>query len=141
MKLKKIKFTSRCGLNCKKCAAYIATVTNNDKLREVTASEWNRKYSVTGRLPVTKADINCLGCLSLINLIYKHCKECGVRKCALKKGIQNCGECSDYNFCPKISSLHKRIPEGKKTCDLVNETISSSPPSPRLRKGKQSPAD
>jgi hypothetical protein len=124
MKQSKIKFTSRCGLNCEKCSAYIATVTNDDELREVTTIEWNKKYNATGRLPVTKADINCLGCLSLINPIYKHCKECGVRKCALKKGIKNCGECINYKSCPKISSLHQRIPEGKKVCDIINKIIS-----------------
>jgi len=120
------KITSRCGLDCKKCAAYIATITNDDRLREITANKWNKKYNVAGRSPVTKDDINCLGCLSLVHPVYKHCKECGVRNCGLKKGIQNCGECNDYKSCPKISSLHQRIPEGKKICDMVNKKIYSS---------------
>jgi len=121
---KVIKATSRCGLDCNKCSAYIATVTNDDKLRQKTADEWNKRYNATGRLPILKEDVNCLGCLSLVNPIYKHCKECGVRICGLEKGIQNCGECIEYNTCPKISSLHKQIPEAKEICDKVNEINS-----------------
>ncbi len=33
-----------CGLNCEKCGAYIATVNNDDEMRQKTArlwSEWN----------------------------------------------------------------------------------------------------
>ena len=30
-----------CGLDCENCAARIATVNNDDELREKTAKEWN----------------------------------------------------------------------------------------------------
>lgn len=115
------KAVSRCGLDCNKCPAYIATITNNDILRQNTAVEWNKRYNATGRLLITKEDINCLGCLSMIEPIYRHCKECGVRMCGLEKGVQNCGECIDYKTCSKVSSLHKRIPEGKEICDKVSK--------------------
>jgi len=115
------KATSRCGLDCNKCSAYIATVTNDDALREKTATEWNEKYNAPGCEPITENDIRCLGCLSVIEPIYKHCKECSVRVCGLEKNVQNCGECLNYKICPKIASLHKQIPEGKKVCDEVNK--------------------
>jgi len=120
------KPTSRCGLNCDDCPAHIATMKNDDLLRQKTADVWNTKYNAAGRIPVTKEDINCLGCLSLTDPVYKHCKECGVRICAIEKGIKNCGECAEYNTCPKISSLHKYIPEGKKVCDKYRKEISST---------------
>lgn len=120
------KITSRCGLNCNDCPAFITTTTNNDELRQETADEWNERYNATGRSPITKEDINCLGCLSVIEPVYKHCKECKVRICGIEKEIQNCGECSDYKTCTKISSLHEQIPEGKEICDKVNEVIKST---------------
>ena len=111
--------TSRCGLDCYTCPAYIATVTNDYALRQKTNDEWNKKYNATGRVPITKEDINCLGCLSLTGPIYKHCHECGIRICAVEKHIQNCGSCKEYHTCPKIAALHKLIPEGKKVCDNI----------------------
>lgn len=117
---KTIKVSSRCGLDCNKCPAFVATITNDDRLRQKTAGEWNQRYNATGRLPITKEDIHCLGCLSTIEPIYKHCKECGVRVCAIEKDVQNCGECADYKTCSKVASLHKQIPEGKEVCDTVS---------------------
>ena len=122
MKQNKIsQANSRCGLNCHQCPAYIATVTNNDDLRQKTATEWNKRYNTTGRRPISKDDINCLGCLSIINPVYKHCKECGVRMCGIEKRVQNCGECNQYTSCPKIASLHKQIPKGKLICDEISK--------------------
>lgn len=115
------KPSSRCGLDCIACPAYIATLTNDDLLRKKTADEWNKRYNATGRIPITEKDINCLGCLSHVDPIYKHCKECGVRLCGVEKGVQNCGGCSDYKGCPKISSLHKHIPEGKTVCEKIHQ--------------------
>ncbi len=120
-KNKKNNVVSLCGLNCYESPAYIATINDDDRLREKTASEWNKRYQATGRLPVTKDEINCLSCLSLKEPVYRHCKECGVRKCGLEKGLQNCGECGDYENCPKIASLHELIPEGKAVCDAVGK--------------------
>jgi len=120
------KITSRCGLDCDVCPAHIVTIKNDDSLRQKTADDWNKKYNAAGRIPITKDDINCLGCLSLTDSVYKHCKECGVRICAIEKGIKNCGECAEYKACQKISSLHKYIPEGKEVCDNYQKEIISS---------------
>jgi len=62
---KNCKPTSLCGLDCHDCPAYIVTITNDDELRKKTAKEWNKRYKTLGRLPITKDDINCSGCLSL----------------------------------------------------------------------------
>lgn len=113
------KITSRCGLNCEKCGAFIATATSDDTLREKTAIEWNKLYNPSGNNPITKDEINCLGCLSTTEPIYKHCKECGVRLCGIEKNVQNCGECMEYKKCQKVSALHVYIPEGKIVCDKV----------------------
>ena len=33
-----------CGINCENCPAYIAYNTNDDKLREKTAKQWDLQY-------------------------------------------------------------------------------------------------
>jgi len=110
-----------CGLRCDQCGAYLATIKNDDNLREKTAKEWNKRYNADGREPITEKDINCLGCLSETGPIYRHCKECGVRKCGLARKVKNCGLCSDYKTCQTIKSLHKVITDGKIVCDKIHQ--------------------
>ena len=47
-----------CGLDCKKCDARIATITNDNALREKTAALWTKLNGVT----ITPEMINCTGC-------------------------------------------------------------------------------
>lgn len=47
-----------CGLDCEKCDARIATITNDNALREKTAALWTKLNGVT----ITPKMINCTGC-------------------------------------------------------------------------------
>ena len=47
-----------CGLNCETCDARIATLTNDNALREKTATLWTKLNGVT----ITPEMINCTGC-------------------------------------------------------------------------------
>ena len=51
-------FIACCGLDCEKCDAYIATVNNDNDLREKTAKYWSELNGVT----ITPEQINCEGC-------------------------------------------------------------------------------
>ncbi len=46
-----------CGLDCEKCDARVATVTNDDALREKTAALWTKLNGVT----ISPEMINCTG--------------------------------------------------------------------------------
>lgn len=52
------KFIGCCGLDCEKCDARIATITNDDVLRQKTAVLWTKLNGVT----ITPEMINCTGC-------------------------------------------------------------------------------
>jgi len=47
-----------CGLDCEKCDARIATLTNDNALREKTAALWTKLNGVT----ILPEMINCTGC-------------------------------------------------------------------------------
>lgn len=47
-----------CGLDCETCDARIATITNDNPLREKTAALWTKLNGV----PITPEMINCTGC-------------------------------------------------------------------------------
>ncbi|MBR7064843.1 MAG: SdpI family protein, partial [Treponema sp.] len=54
----KEKFVAYCGLDCKKCDAYIATLTNDDELRKKLRKKWSELNGVE----ITHEQINCEGC-------------------------------------------------------------------------------
>ena len=51
------KLIGCCGLDCEKCDARVATVTNDNALREKTAALWTKLNGVT----ITPEMINCTG--------------------------------------------------------------------------------
>ena len=52
------KTIAYCGLDCEKCDAYLATVNDDNALREITARLW----SELNQVEITAEQINCEGC-------------------------------------------------------------------------------
>ena len=76
-----------CGLDCEKCDAYLATINDDHALREKTAKLW--------------AELN-------------HDSLCGIRQCALKKGVMTCGDCPDLEKCQMVGMVISNTPEALK---------------------------
>lgn len=87
-----------CGLNCKKCGAYIAHQTNDDEVRKKTADEWNEKFGAFGANFEPK-EINCVGCTQTTGVHSGFCDFCPLRSCALDKKVANCRACSEFADC------------------------------------------
>lgn len=80
-----------CGLDCEKCDAYLATINDDQALREKTAKLWAKLNNV----PILPEHINCEGC-RVDGMKTVFCDSlCGIRQCALKKNVETCGDCSD----------------------------------------------
>lgn len=90
-----------CGLDCENCDAYLATINDDQALRERTAKLW----SELNKAPILPEHINCQGCrVDGIKTIF--CDSiCGIRQCALKKGVATCGECADFEECPTVGAI------------------------------------
>ena len=73
-----------CGLDCESCDARIATVENDNELKEKTA----RKFA--------------------------YCSEyCEIRKCVQKKGFNTCGDCMELDTCQIVGSIFQHAPAAK----------------------------
>ena len=71
-----------CGLDCEACDARIATITNDNALREKTAALWTKLNGVT----ITPDMINCTGC-RIEGAKTPFCdKLCPVHNCVREKG-------------------------------------------------------
>ena len=103
-------FIAICGLDCETCDARIATMTDDDALREKTAKAWSEMNGV----PITPEMINCEGC-RVDGVKTPFCDAlCPIRQCALGKGFATCGDCLDRETCDNVGAVHKSDPEAKK---------------------------
>ena len=99
-----------CGLDCEQCDAYLATIHNDQALREKTAKRWSELNNVT----ILPEDINCEGCrVDGVKTVYCD-KLCEIRHCALKKGVETCGSCSEMESCATVAMVISNNPDALK---------------------------
>jgi hypothetical protein len=98
-----------CGLDCEKCEARIATISNDDALREATARKW---AEMNDSPEITAETINCLGCRTE-GLKFAYCAMCEIRSCAAKKGFETCGECAEIDTCPTVGPVLEHSPDAR----------------------------
>lgn len=90
-----------CGLDCELCDAYIATKNNDRTLREKTARRW----AELNNAPILPEHINCEGC-RMDGAKTFFCSElCQIRRCALEKNFETCGDCPEKESCPKVCEI------------------------------------
>ena len=98
-----------CGLDCETCDARVATLNNDNALREKTAKLWSELNGV----PITPDMINCLGCRTE-GVKTPFCdKLCPIRQCVLKKGLATCGDCPDRGGYPTVGAVWNSNSEAK----------------------------
>jgi hypothetical protein len=54
------KMIGYCGINCEKCEARIATIKDDDKMREEVSRKWCELFHTD---IITPDKINCMGCV------------------------------------------------------------------------------
>ncbi|MBO6046517.1 MAG: DUF3795 domain-containing protein [Erysipelotrichaceae bacterium] len=97
----KREFVAFCGLDCETCEARIATVNNDQALRERVASEWSQLNQVT----ITHEMINCVGC-RIDGVKTPFCDTlCPIRQCALNKEVETCIDCDLFDECEKLAMI------------------------------------
>ena len=99
-----------CGLDCEKCDAYLATIHDDQALREKTAKLW----AELNHAPILPEHINCEGCrVDGVKTVY--CESlCDIRQCALKKDMMTCGCCPDMETCQSVKEIISNNPDAMK---------------------------
>ncbi len=83
---------SFCGLNCGACPVGLANLRDDRGALEEMARQWGRNPD----------DLVCGGCKGDVTAAF--CSRCGMRLCAMGKGLDFCFQCGDYP-CPEISAF------------------------------------
>ena len=98
-----------CGIDCETCDARIATVANDNELREKTAQKWQVMYNSPD---ITAESINCTGCRT-DGVKIGHCNECEIRNCVETKGFNTCGDCKELETCQIVGFVLQNVPGAK----------------------------
>ena len=98
------------GLDCEKCDAYLATVHDDQALREKTAALW----AELNHAPILPEHINCKGCRADgVKTVY--CESlCEIRQCAMKRGAETCGGCPELEDCRTVGAIFSHSPDALK---------------------------
>lgn len=96
-----------CGLDCEKCDARIASINNDNALREKTAALWAKLNNA----PITAEMINCTGCRTAGAKTPYCASLCETRKCALNKGLDTCGACAELENCQIVAAILQNSPD------------------------------
>ena len=99
-----------CGLDCESCDARIATVRDDNELREKTAQLWSKLNNIP---EITADTINCMGCrVDGVKTMY--CSDmCAIRKCVNEKGFNTCGDCKELDNCQIVGPIFQHTPSAK----------------------------
>ena len=95
-----------CGLNCEACDARIATITNDNALREKTAALWTKLNGVT----ITPDMITCTGCRAEGAKTSFCDRLCPVHTCVREKGLDTCADCGQMDGCPTLGRIAANSP-------------------------------
>ena len=95
-----------CGLDCEKCDAYLATINDDQGLRERTATLW----AELNNAPILPEHINCQGCrVEGVKTVF--CESlCAIRQCGLNKGVSTCGDCPEIEKCQTVGPVFSNNP-------------------------------
>ncbi len=110
-----------CGLVCQTCPIYLATRQTNKeqqlRMRMEIIQLCKEHYGIQYAL---KDITDCDGCRTKGGRLFSTCRTCIIRKCAEKKGLENCGHCPDY-ACRDLQSFFETDPEAKTRLDDVRK--------------------
>ena len=113
------KFIAYCGLDCEKCEARIATINNDDELRVKVAEKWSKLNGVE----ITKEMINCTGC-RIDGAKTPFCDSmCEIRKCAMGKKYETCGDCENLMGCETVKMIIGNNKEALKNLKKENKSF------------------
>ena len=112
------KMIAKCGLTCTECEAYIATMTNDIDALTIMANKATEQFGTE----FTWEDSICNGCLSDGKKIG-YCAQCGVRACAMERGMENCAHCPDYG-CETANAFWQHAPRAKTRLDSIRASLN-----------------
>ena len=95
------EYIAYCGLNCETCDARLATINNDEALREKVSRLWSELNDVE----ITPEMIHCVGC-RIEGVKTPFCDTlCPIRHCAGSREVETCADCTEWAACEKLGMI------------------------------------
>jgi hypothetical protein len=110
-----------CGLICDTCPIHSATLETDREEQSIMRTEIARLCREQYGMNYQTEDItDCDGCCTDGGRLFSGCRNCEIRKCAVKKGVENCAYCAEY-CCEKLDAILVKEPGSR---ERLNELRS-----------------
>jgi hypothetical protein len=112
-----------CGLTCEKCPIYLATREKDDEKRRKMRANIARKIKEHYGEEYEPEDVtDCDGCRTEGGRLFSGSRNCRVRTCARRKGLENCAHCDDY-ICEKLEEFLAKEPDARARLDAIRREL------------------
>ena len=109
------KYIAYCGLDCETCEARIATVNDDNELREEVAKLWSKLNGVE----ISPEMINCVGC-RIDGVKTPFCDSiCPIRQCASARKYETCADCAELGECGRGKMIFENNPDALKNLERI----------------------
>ena len=102
-----------CGHDCSRCVTYLATLRDDDHLRELSRKFYKETFGQD--IPLEK--FNCFGGRS--DHLFELCRGCPFRKCCKERDIKSCSLCPEYPCKPLKEYQEKYVNK----CNQIQDTL------------------
>lgn len=114
-----------CGLACKSCPIHLATIEKDivkkTQMRKDISEQLAKIYVTT---PKPEIITDCDGCKFINGRLFTGCIDCGIRKCANMKNLENCAYCSDF-VCEKLERHYTYDPASRDRLEVIRKNINN----------------
>lgn len=111
-----------CGLDCQGCPIHLLSHENDERTRQKMKIEiaqiCREQYGYSVEFKAENIT-DCDGCRTENGRLFSACEKCEIRKCAIKKGLENCAYCQDY-ACEKLDQIIDHSPDAKVRLDAIH---------------------
>ena len=113
---------SYCGVDCKLCDVFKATVDGDREARRRAHKLWTKTAQIHwGMQTLDPATLNCRGCRREGDDIFKGCRLCPIRRCAKERSLSSCSLCEEWRDCELLSEVFADEPQAKDTLAKIEE--------------------
>jgi hypothetical protein len=110
---------SYCGIDCKSCDVFKATVLGDHEARLRAAKRWAKTAQEHWHMKTLDPDVlDCAGCRTT-EVQHKGHGHCPIRPCARKRGLVSCGLCPEWRQCDRLSGVLQDEPEARKNLKRI----------------------
>lgn len=113
---------SYCGVDCRTCNVFKATVHGDEAARAEAVKIWVKTAQQHwGMETLDPAILNCRGCRIEGPAIFKGCSLCPIRRCAKGRNLSSCGLCPEWRDCERLSEPFESEPQARENLERMAE--------------------